>query len=151
MSPLSQDFSWLKTHYITSNTRGSVGWACVAHLSFCFEQTLYRTLHRCFLPSFGSFGQAVSEEKIFKNRPIRNKNCLWRLCLLMDRDKMSNLYRGPSIDASYQVSVYLAKGFQRRRLKCEKLTDDGRQVMAKAHIWQGDLKRYEIPVHLWYK
>jgi hypothetical protein len=32
------------------------------------------TCHRCFLPSFGSFGQAVSEEKIFKNQPIRNKN-----------------------------------------------------------------------------
>jgi hypothetical protein len=47
---------------------------------------------------------------------------------------MSNLYKGPSIDASYQVSVHLAEGFQRRRLKCEKLTDDGRQVMAKAHI-----------------
>ena len=30
----------------------------------------------------------------------------------------------PSIDASYQVSVHLAEGFQRRRLKCEKLTDD---------------------------
>ena len=42
----------------------------------------------------------------------------------MDRDKMCNLYRGPSIDASYQVSVHLAKGFQRRRLKCEKLMDD---------------------------
>jgi hypothetical protein len=28
------------------------------------EQSLYRTFHRCFLPSFGSFGQAVSE-KIF--------------------------------------------------------------------------------------
>jgi hypothetical protein len=52
----------------------------------------------------------------------------------MDRDKMSNLYRGPSIDASYQVSVHMAEGFQRRRLKCEKLTDDGRQVTAKAHI-----------------
>jgi hypothetical protein len=49
----------------------------------------------------------------------------------MDRDKMSNLYRGPSIDASYQVSLHLAEGFQKRRLKCEKLTDDGRQVMAK--------------------
>jgi hypothetical protein len=49
----------------------------------------------------------------------------------MDRDKMSNLYRGPSIDASYQVSLHLAEGFQRRRLKCEKLMDDGRQVMAK--------------------
>jgi len=24
--------------------------------------------------------------------------------------------------------------FQRNRLKCEKLTDDGRQVIAKAHI-----------------
>jgi hypothetical protein len=67
-------------------------------------------------------------EKIFKNRPIRNKNCLWWPCLLMDRDEISNLYRGPSIDASYQVSVHLAEGFQRRRLKCEKLTDDGRQV-----------------------
>jgi hypothetical protein len=38
---------------------------------------------------------------------------------------MSNLYRGPSIDASYQVSFHLAKGFQRRSLKSEKLTDDG--------------------------
>jgi hypothetical protein len=52
----------------------------------------------------------------------------------MDRDKMSNLDRGPSIDASYQVSVHMAEGFQRRRLKCEKLTDDRRQVMAKAHL-----------------
>ena len=51
----------------------------------------------------------------------------------MDWDKMSNLYRGPSIDASYEVSIHLAEGFQRRRLKCEKLTYDGRQVMAKAH------------------
>jgi hypothetical protein len=33
----------------------------------------------------------------------------------MDRDEMSNLYRGPSIDASYQVSVHLAKRFRRRR------------------------------------
>ena len=79
---------------------------------------------RCFLPSFSSFGQAVSEEKISKNRP----------CLLMDQDKMSNIQRGPSIDASYQVSLHLAEGFQRRRLKCEKLTDDGRQMMAKANI-----------------
>jgi hypothetical protein len=48
----------------------------------------------------------------------------------MDRDKMSNLYRGPSIDASYQFSDQLALQFQRRRLKCEV---NGRQVMAKAH------------------
>jgi hypothetical protein len=52
----------------------------------------------------------------------------------MDWDEMSNLYKGPSLDASYQVSVHLAEGFQRRRLKCEKLTEDGCQVMARAHF-----------------
>ena len=46
-------------------TRGTVGWACVAHLSFCYEEAYYRTFHRCFPPSFGSFGKAVSEKKIF--------------------------------------------------------------------------------------
>ena len=55
------------------------------------------------------------QRRFFKYRPIRNKNCLWWPCLLTDRDEMSNLYRGPSIDASYQVLVYLAKRFQRRR------------------------------------
>jgi hypothetical protein len=53
--------------------------------------------------------------RFIKNQPIRNKNCLWWPCLLTDRDEMSNLYRGPSIDASFQVSVDLAKRFQRRR------------------------------------
>jgi hypothetical protein len=53
--------------------------------------------------------------RFFRNQPIRNKNGVLRPCLLTDRDKMSNLYRWPSIDASYQVSVHLAKRFQRRR------------------------------------
>jgi hypothetical protein len=57
------------------------------------------------------------QEKIFfRNQPIRNKTCLWRTCLLMDRDEMSIRNRGLSIDASYQVSVYLAKRFMRRRI-----------------------------------
>jgi hypothetical protein len=33
----------------------------------------------------------------------------------MNRDKISNLYTGPSIEASYQVSIQLAKQFQGRR------------------------------------
>ena len=48
------------------------------------------------------------ERILFRNEPIRNKNCLWWSCLLTDRDEMSTLHRGPSIDASYQVSVHLA-------------------------------------------
>jgi hypothetical protein len=79
------------------------------------EQSLQRTFHRCFLSSFSSFGQAVSEEKNFKNQPIRNKSRLWRPYLLTDQDEMSNHYRGPSIDASYQVLVHFTKQFQRRR------------------------------------
>jgi hypothetical protein len=62
----------------------------------------------------------------------------------MDRDEMSNLHRKPSIDASYQVSVHLAEGFQMRRLKCEKLTGDGRQTPSDGRsshcLWQGELK-----------
>jgi hypothetical protein len=62
----------------------------------------------------------------------------------MDRDKISSIYRGPSIDASYQVSVHLAQGFQRRRLKCEKLTDDRRRTPSDGKsslcVWQGELK-----------
>jgi hypothetical protein len=52
--------------------------------------------------------------RFFRNQPIRNKHCLWWPCLLTDRDEMTNCYRGPSIDASYQDSVHLAKRFQRR-------------------------------------
>ena len=64
---------------------------------------------------FGSLGQAVSEEKNLLIQPIRNKSRLWWPCLLTDRDEMSIIYRGPSIDTSYQVSVHLAKRFQKRR------------------------------------
>ena len=54
-------------------------------------------------------------KRLFRNQPIRNKNCLWQPCLLMDRDEISTLYRGPPIDVSYQVSIHLTKLFQRRR------------------------------------
>jgi hypothetical protein len=36
--------------------------------------------------------------------------------LLTDLDENSNLYRGPSIDASYQDSVQLAMQFKGRRI-----------------------------------
>ena len=52
------------------------------------EKSWQRTFQGCFLPNFDSFGLAVSEEKIFKNRPIRNMNCLWRPCLVMDHNKI---------------------------------------------------------------
>jgi hypothetical protein len=53
--------------------------------------------------------------KILKNRPTWNKNCMWQPCLLTDGEEISHLYRGPSIDVSYQVPIHLATWFQRRR------------------------------------
>jgi hypothetical protein len=58
-----------------------------------------------------NYAKRFQRRRFFRNQPIRNKNCLWWPCLLMDRDDMRNHYRGPSIDASYQVSVHLAKWF----------------------------------------
>ena len=34
--------------------------------------------------SFCLFGEEVLEEKFFRNRPTRNKKCLWWPCLLTD-------------------------------------------------------------------
>ena len=96
-------------------TKGSVGWSCVAHLSFCSEETLYIIFHTCFLPNCCSFGYPI----LFRNQPIRNENCLWCPRLWTDWDKMNNLYREPSIHASDQVSVHLAKRFQRRFLEID--------------------------------
>ena len=100
------------------------------------EQSLQRIFHRCFLLSFVSFGQAVTEEKIFRNGPIRNKNCLWWPCLLRNREDMSNFYRGPSIDASYQVSDHLTKRLQRKLFR-------NRPIRNKNCLWWPCLLRYQ--------
>jgi hypothetical protein len=65
---------------------------------------------------FRLFAPAVSE-KIFK-KSINQKQELpiWQPCFLTDRDEMSNLYRGHSIDASYQVLVHWTKRFETRFL-----------------------------------
>jgi hypothetical protein len=48
-----------------------------------------------------------------------------------------------STNASYHVSVHLAKRFQRRRVKCEKLADDRHQVMTKAHMAFGKQQQHQ--------
>jgi hypothetical protein len=45
---------------------------------------------------------------------------------------MSNLYRGPAIDAYNQVSVHLAKQFQRRFLK---IGQSERRIAYGAHVY----------------
>ena len=89
--------------------------------------------------AYGTHGHFVQAKqfqrgRFFRNQPTRNKYYLWGSCVLTDWNEMSKLYRGLSIDFSYQVSVNLAKQIQRYSLKCEKMTDDGCQVMTKTHV-----------------
>ena len=57
---------------------------------------------------------------------------------------MSKLYRGPSTDASYQVSVHLAKGVSEKKIKMWKV--NGRQTM-DAKWWQ----KLTLPLARWAK
>jgi hypothetical protein len=58
-------------------------------------QSLERTAHRCFLPSFGSFGQAVSEEKIFKETRIA----------CGDRNMVGSIYGQSSLKIAHFVPI----------------------------------------------
>ena len=53
----------------------------------------------------------------------------------MDRDDMSNLYKGPSIDASYQVSEEKIK---MRKVNGRRMPIDGKSSHC---LWQSELKR----------
>jgi hypothetical protein len=77
------------------------------------------------LPIDASYQLSFHLNELFQRRRLlvihqnRENNCLWRPCFLMDQDAISSGYRGSSIDASYQVSVHLAKLFQRRFLEID--------------------------------
>jgi hypothetical protein len=57
----------------------------------------------------------------------------WYPCLLTDRHEMNNLHRGHFIDASYQVSVQLAKRVQRRKFL--KIGQSETRIGCGGHAW----------------
>ena len=90
------------------------------------QQSLQRTFYRFFLPSFCAFDKAVSEEKNLEKSTIQNKNCLWRYCLLTFGTRWDLFIEDlPQMLHTKFRSIWQS-GFKKRRLKCEKLTDDRR-------------------------
>ena len=65
MLPTKLWFIWRKMSQKSSNQKQELPVAAMlVNVSGRNKQTLQRTFHRCFLSSFCSFGQAVSEQKI---------------------------------------------------------------------------------------
>jgi hypothetical protein len=50
----------------------------------------------------------------------------------MDQDEINNVYRGPPIDATYQVSVHLANRFQRRLIL--KISQSETRIACGGHV-----------------
>jgi hypothetical protein len=81
----------------------------------------------------------VSDKKIFKISA--NENTLWTLAAMLDfnQHQKHKSGRGPSSEHFCQVWLISVQRFQRRRFKCEKLTDGRRLPMTKAHMAYGQV------------
>jgi hypothetical protein len=60
------------------------------------------------------------------------RDCSFGFDPLITMDGMSNSHRGPSIDASYHVSVHLAKLFQSRRFL--EINQSERRIACGGHV-----------------
>ena len=95
------------------------------------EETLQRVFHRCFLPSFGSFGQMISVEKNLKNQKQESPVA----AMFVNRSgRNEQFYRGPSIDASKVVIVKLKIDKDRKRIlelkaRSRQVADKGKHTM----------------------
>ena len=81
------------------------------------EQYLQMTFQGCILPNFDSFGQVVSNENIFQKSTNQKYKLHVAAMFVNGSRRNEHFFRRPAIDASSQVSVHLAKWFQRRFLK----------------------------------
>jgi hypothetical protein len=63
----------------------------------------------------------------------------WQPCWISNQHQKHKSGRGPSSEHFWQVWLISVQRFQRRRFKCEKLTD-GRLPMTKAHLAYGNIR-----------
>ena len=71
----------------------------------------------------------------------------WQPCWISDQHQIHKSGRGPSSEHFWQVWLISVQRFQRRRLKCEKLTDERRTLThdKSSHgLWPGELKKWTM-------
>jgi hypothetical protein len=85
----------------------------------------------------------VSDKKILKISA--NQNTLWTLAAILDFKSAPKTQsgRGSSNEHFWQVWLKSVQRFQRRRFKCEKLTDGRTTTHDKSSpgLWPGELKK----------
>jgi hypothetical protein len=91
------------------------------------------TFQGCFLPSFDSFGKVVSEKKIFSKSTNQKQELPLTAMFVNGSELNSNLYKGPSKDDSYQISIHLAKRLQRRRFFLE-INPSETRIVCGGHV-----------------
>ena len=70
----------------------------------------------------------------------------WQPCWISNQHQKHKSGRGPSSEQFWQVWLISVQRFQRRRFKCEKLTDERRTLThdKSSHgLWPGELKIIE--------
>ena len=92
-------------------------------------QSLQRTYHRCFLPSFDSFGQVVSDEKIFQKST--NQKQEWTMVAMF-------------VNGSRQNEQSLQRIFHRCFLPC--LVSFGSAVSEEKIFQNSTNQKQELPV-----
>ena len=82
-----------------------------------------------------------SGKKIFQISA--NKNTSWTLTAMLDFKSAPKTQsgRGPSNEHFWQVWLKSVQRFQRRRFKCEKLTDGRTTDKSSRGLWPGELKK----------
>jgi hypothetical protein len=80
------------------------------------------------------------QEYFFKFQPMRTHYGTWQPCWISNQHQKHKSGREPSNEHFWHVWLKSVQRFQRRRFKCEKLTDDdGRLPMTKAHMAYGQV------------